>query len=90
MTLIRVTFILLDFQKALKPVIKIGIVCFVVILLRHVSRSAPTLADLLRILWLKYMSCVASIKLKYGDGLGGLACCGPWGHKESDTTEQLN
>ena len=22
-----------------------------------------------------------------GDGLGGLACCGPWGHKESDTTE---
>ena len=25
-----------------------------------------------------------------GDGQGGLACCGPWGHKESDTTEQLN
>ena len=25
-----------------------------------------------------------------GDGLGGLACCGSWGHKESDTTEQLN
>ena len=22
-----------------------------------------------------------------GDGLGGLACCGPWGHKESDTTK---
>ena len=21
---------------------------------------------------------------------GGLACCGPWGRKESDTTEQLN
>ena len=20
---------------------------------------------------------------------GGLACCGSWGHKESDTTEQL-
>ena len=20
----------------------------------------------------------------------GLACCSPWGHKESDTTEQLN
>ena len=20
----------------------------------------------------------------------GLACCGPWGHKELDTTEQLN
>ena len=24
------------------------------------------------------------------DGQGGLACCGPWGGKESDTTEQLN
>ena len=23
------------------------------------------------------------------DGQGGLACCGLWGHKESDTTEQL-
>ena len=22
-----------------------------------------------------------------GDRQGGLACCGPWGHKESDTTE---
>ena len=26
-----------------------------------------------------------------GDGgKGGLACCDSWGHKESDTTEQLN
>ena len=25
-----------------------------------------------------------------GDGQGGLACCSPWGHKESDMTEQLN
>ena len=25
-----------------------------------------------------------------GDGLGSLACCGPWGHKESDTTWRLN
>ena len=24
------------------------------------------------------------------EGLGSLACCSPWGHKESDTTEQLN
>ena len=24
------------------------------------------------------------------DGQGGLACCSPWGHKESDTTERLN
>ena len=25
-----------------------------------------------------------------GDGQGRLACCSPWGCKESDTTEQLN
>ena len=25
-----------------------------------------------------------------GDGQGGLVCCGSWGHKTSDTTEQLN
>ena len=25
-----------------------------------------------------------------GDGQGGLACCGSWGHKESDVTERLN
>ena len=25
-----------------------------------------------------------------GDGQGDLACCNSWGHKESDTTEQLN
>ena len=28
--------------------------------------------------------------LGVSDGQGGLACCSPWGHKESDTTEWLN
>ena len=28
--------------------------------------------------------------LGVGDGQGTLACCGPWGRKESDTTERLN
>ena len=28
--------------------------------------------------------------LGVGEGQGSLACCSPWGHKESDTTEQLN
>ena len=28
--------------------------------------------------------------LGVGDGQGGLACCGPWGHKVSDLTEGLN
>ena len=27
--------------------------------------------------------------LRVGDGQGGLACCSPWGHKESDTSEWL-
>ena len=30
------------------------------------------------------------VTLGVGDGQGGLACCSPWGHKESDTTEWLN
>ena len=25
-----------------------------------------------------------------GKGQGSLVCCSPWGHKESDTTDQLN
>ena len=25
-----------------------------------------------------------------GDRQGGLMCCSPWGHKESDMTERLN
>ena len=25
-----------------------------------------------------------------GVGQGSLVCCSPWGHKESDTNEQLN
>ena len=25
-----------------------------------------------------------------GEGQGSLACCSPWGHKELDTTQQLN
>ena len=29
-------------------------------------------------------------ELQVGHGQGSLACCGSWGHKESDTTEQLN
>ena len=28
--------------------------------------------------------------LRVGDGQGGLVCCGSWGQKELDTTEQLN
>jgi len=27
---------------------------------------------------------------RYSDGQGSLACCIPWGHKESDMTELLN
>ena len=25
-----------------------------------------------------------------GEGQGSLVCCSPWGHRESDTTEQQN
>ena len=33
---------------------------------------------------------VSLSKLGDGDGHGSLACCSLWGHKELDTTEQLN
>ena len=36
------------------------------------------------------MSLGVGTTLGVGDGHRGLACCGSWGHKESDTTEQLN
>ena len=26
----------------------------------------------------------------HSEGLGDLACCSPWGHKESDMTKRLN
>ena len=29
-------------------------------------------------------------QLRVGDGQGSLVCCGPWGRRKSDTTEQLN
>ena len=29
------------------------------------------------------------LALGVDDGQGGLTCCGPWGRKESDTTERL-
>ena len=28
--------------------------------------------------------------LGVGDGQGSLACCNPWGHEKSGTTERLN
>ena len=31
-----------------------------------------------------------SLSKEVGDGQGGLVCCGPWGRKESDMTEQMN
>ena len=30
------------------------------------------------------------LALGNGEGEGSLVCCSPWGHKESDMTEQLN
>ena len=28
--------------------------------------------------------------LRINDGQGSLECCSPWGHKEANTTKQLN
>ena len=34
--------------------------------------------------------CLIIWTLGDGEGQGNLACCSPWGHKQSDTTELLN
>ena len=34
--------------------------------------------------------CESEQALGVGDGQGGLVCCSPWGHKESDMTEWLD
>ena len=33
------------------------------------------------------VECEIEQALEVGDGQGSLACCSPWGRKESDTTE---
>ena len=33
--------------------------------------------------------CLSKLR-EFGDGQGSLVCCSPWGHKELNTTEQLN
>ena len=46
-----------------------------------------------RMRWLDGITCSIDIFEQapgVGNGQGSLACCSPWGHKESDTTEQLN
>ena len=40
--------------------------------------------------WLDGTTDSMAITPGVGDGQGGLACCRPWGCKESDTTERLN
>ena len=41
--------------------------------------------------WHHWLSCHESEQASgVGDGQGFLVCRSPWGHKESDTTEQLN
>ena len=47
-----------------------------------------------RMRWLDGITNSMDMSLKQtlgdGEGQGRLACCSPWGHKKSDTTERLN
>ena len=39
--------------------------------------------------WLDGITTFMDTSLRVRDGQGSLTCCSPWGHKESDTAEQL-
>ena len=47
-----------------------------------------------RMRWLDGITYLMDMSLskfwEFGDGQGRLACCSPWGRKESDMTEQQN
>ena len=40
--------------------------------------------------WLDGITDSMDKSLSNGEGQGSLACCSPWGRKDSDMTEQLN
>ena len=59
----------------------------------HVLQIASAFTPHAHLLSLDFVAIYTEIflfPLGVGDGQGGLACCGSWGHKESDTTERLN
>ena len=43
-----------------------------------------------RMRWLDDITNSMDMSLGVGEGQGSLACCSPWGRKESDTIEQMN
>ena len=55
---------------------------------REWQRWMNEMAGWQRMRWLNGREFVWTLGV--GDGQGGLVCCNSWGHKESDTTEQLN
>ena len=59
----------------------------------EVTQSCPTLSDPMNCSlpgYLRPWDFPGKSSPGVGDGQGGLACCGSWGHKELDTTEWLN
>ena len=40
--------------------------------------------------WLDGITNSMDVSLRESEGQGSLACCSPWGRKESDTPEQLD
>ena len=56
----------------------------------EVTQSCPTLSDPMNCSlpgYLRPWDFPGKSSPGVGDGQGGLACCGSWGHKELDTTE---
>ena len=79
------------------------ILCLVKFLAQKNVLNGGRIAVLGKVFGLNYMTPVLSVAnllgiyqhefeqaLEVGDGQGSLACCSPWGCKESDMTERLN
>ena len=59
-------------------------------ILSNICRSFGRILLIVVLTGVKWYFIVVFICISVGDGQGGLTCCCPWGHKESDMTEWLN
>ena len=65
----------------------LGLHCYTGFSLVALSRFLIVVASFAEEHWFQAWALVAAV---HGDGQGSLACCSPWGRRESDMAERLN